>query len=171
MYNSNSNTYWYDPSNTADTDQDPYNVDPNETDMDVDNSYSGDPRASNATATSEGGTTTGISVWTVYIIVGSVAGGILLAGLIAIAIALCCQKEEDAQYKSTSVWLWRQGAGEGQGQPEGHSKNFEGHLENHCNDSTLPRHRSYYVESDWSWPFASIYKQYLWNSNLFSDVN
>ena len=74
-------------------------------------SSEGSHGAKNGTAATSA-TKNSISVWTVYIIVGSVAGGILLAGLVAIAIALCCQKEEDSQYKSTSVWLWRQGVRE-----------------------------------------------------------
>ncbi|KAL5007267.1 hypothetical protein ScPMuIL_016073 [Solemya velum] len=44
-----------------------------------------------------------ISVWTIYIIVGAVAGGILLIGLVSILVAICCQKEDGADYKSTSV--------------------------------------------------------------------
>ena len=59
--------------------------------------------ANNGTDKEAPSKSSGLSAWTVYIIVGSVAGGILLAGLVAIAIALCCQKEEDSQYKSTSV--------------------------------------------------------------------
>lgn len=57
----------------------------------------------NETGSASADTSGGINVYTVYIIVGAVAGGILLAGLVAIAIALCCQREEDPQYKSTSV--------------------------------------------------------------------
>ena len=102
-YNTNSNTYWYDPSSPHETDPDPFQPEPNETDMEEDDNYGTDSRSSNATGSATSASTSGISVWTVYIIVGSVAGGILLAGLVAIAIALCCQKEEDAQYKSTSV--------------------------------------------------------------------
>lgn len=68
----------------------------------VEKNPSGDSSARNAskTASTEEGE---IGVWTLYIIVGSVAGGVLLAGLVAIAIALCCQREEESPYKSTSV--------------------------------------------------------------------
>lgn len=110
-YNINSNTNWYDtndpggyePISPYDNDgYDPY--EPNETDgTDDHEKYGKNSHSGNATADNVTGSATGISVWTVYIIVGSVAGGILLAGLVAIAIALCCQKEEDQQYKSTSV--------------------------------------------------------------------
>lgn len=118
-YNTNSNTDWYNTGDTRVNDHDgydhmsPYDNDgyepnapyePNDTDLvEDDNKYGEDSHSGNATAHNVTGTTTGISVWTVYIIVGSIAGGILLAGLVAIAIALCCQKEEDQQYKSTSV--------------------------------------------------------------------
>ena len=45
-----------------------------------------------------------VSVWTIYIIVGSVAGGVLLVGLVAIVVALCCNRiEENNGYKHTSV--------------------------------------------------------------------
>lgn len=44
-----------------------------------------------------------VSVWTIYIIVGSVAGGVLLIGLAAIVVAVCCNRIEESGYKSTSV--------------------------------------------------------------------
>nr|KAG5689046.1 hypothetical protein BaRGS_006442 [Batillaria attramentaria] len=44
-----------------------------------------------------------ISLWTVYTIVGAVAGVILLIGLLAITIAVCCRRDGDAVYKSTPV--------------------------------------------------------------------
>lgn len=46
----------------------------------------------------------GMSAWTIYIIVGLVAGGVLLVGLVAIVVALCCNRIEDRNgYKHTSV--------------------------------------------------------------------
>lgn len=46
----------------------------------------------------------GMSAWTIYIIVGLVAGGVLLVGLVAIVVALCCNRIEDQNgYKHTSV--------------------------------------------------------------------
>ncbi|XP_059171659.1 roundabout homolog 1-like [Physella acuta] len=45
----------------------------------------------------------GISAWTIYTVVGAVGGVILLIGLIAITLTLCCKKEDDGAYKSTSV--------------------------------------------------------------------
>ncbi|GAB1600974.1 fibroblast growth factor receptor 1-like [Argonauta hians] len=44
-----------------------------------------------------------VSIWTIYIIVGSVSGGVLLIGLITIIVAVCCQKENTGTYKSTNV--------------------------------------------------------------------
>ena len=45
-----------------------------------------------------------MSAWTIYIIVGLVAGGVLLVGLVAIVVALCCNRIEDRNgYKHTSV--------------------------------------------------------------------
>lgn len=44
-----------------------------------------------------------INSWTIYTVVGAVGGVILLIGLIAITLTLCCKKEEDGAYKSTSV--------------------------------------------------------------------
>ena len=44
-----------------------------------------------------------ISLWTIYIIVGAIAGVILLIGLLAILIAVCCRREEESSYKSTPV--------------------------------------------------------------------
>lgn len=44
-----------------------------------------------------------VSIWTIYIIVGSVSGGVLLIGLITIVVAVCCQKESSGTYKSTNV--------------------------------------------------------------------
>lgn len=44
-----------------------------------------------------------IDVWTIYIIVGSVAGGVLLIGVVAIVVALCCNRYEDDGYKHTNV--------------------------------------------------------------------
>lgn len=44
-----------------------------------------------------------VSIWTIYIIVGSVSGGVLLIGLITIIVAVCCQKETSGTYKSTNV--------------------------------------------------------------------
>lgn len=44
-----------------------------------------------------------IDVWTIYIIVGSVAGGVLLIGVVAIVVALCCNRYEDEGYKHTNV--------------------------------------------------------------------
>lgn len=44
-----------------------------------------------------------IDVWTIYIIVGSVAGGVLLIGVVAIIVALCCNRYEDEGYKHTNV--------------------------------------------------------------------
>ena len=107
-YNRNSETNWYGTSDTRinkpyDTNHDmKEQYEPNETN-DVEGDDKHDTGARNATAHTVTGSTSGISVWTVYIIVGSIAGGILLAGLVAIAIALCCQKEEEQPYKSTSV--------------------------------------------------------------------
>lgn len=115
-YDLNSNKNWYDPTDHEENENigyNPYNngldplppYEPNETDdyVEGDSRQDSDSHSSNSTAHTVTGSTTGISVWTVYIIVGSIAGGILLAGLVAIAIALCCQKEEEQQYKSTSV--------------------------------------------------------------------
>jgi len=112
QYNSNTNTY--DPANRYPYDIGNHNAWPDPTlpddgshghDTEVtgsDNNSEGDLGARNGTnvAASEEGE---IGVWTLYIIVGAVAGGVLLAGLVAIAIALCCQREEESQYKSTSV--------------------------------------------------------------------
>ncbi|ESP02243.1 hypothetical protein LOTGIDRAFT_238069 [Lottia gigantea] len=44
-----------------------------------------------------------ISLWTIYTIVGSIAGVILLLGLVAITVALCCRREGTGVYKSTPV--------------------------------------------------------------------
>lgn len=44
-----------------------------------------------------------INLWTVYIIVGAVAGGILLIGLVTLIVAVACAKREDGPYKSTTV--------------------------------------------------------------------
>ncbi|XP_055873410.1 myosin light chain kinase, smooth muscle-like [Biomphalaria glabrata] len=44
-----------------------------------------------------------ISSWTIYTIVGAVGGVILLIGLIAITLTVCCQREEGGIYKSTPV--------------------------------------------------------------------
>ncbi|XP_005094335.2 fibroblast growth factor receptor 1-A [Aplysia californica] len=44
-----------------------------------------------------------ISSWTIYTIVGAVGGVVLLVGLIAITLTLCCKKEEGGVYKSTPV--------------------------------------------------------------------
>uniref|UniRef100_A0A0L8HBL1 Syndecan/Neurexin domain-containing protein n=1 Tax=Octopus bimaculoides TaxID=37653 RepID=A0A0L8HBL1_OCTBM len=44
-----------------------------------------------------------VSIWTIYIIVGSVSGGVLFIGLITIIVAVCCQKENTGTYKSTNV--------------------------------------------------------------------
>uniref|UniRef100_A0A2C9KCH7 Uncharacterized protein n=1 Tax=Biomphalaria glabrata TaxID=6526 RepID=A0A2C9KCH7_BIOGL len=44
-----------------------------------------------------------ISSWTIYTIVGAVGGVILLIGLIAITLTVCCQSEEGGIYKSTPV--------------------------------------------------------------------
>ena len=108
-YNRNSDVDWYEPKTNNNDAIQPYDPDydnniyePSETD-DNEGDYRHGSGARNATAHGASTSTSGISVWTVYIIVGSIAGGILLAGLVAIAIALCCQKEEEQPYKSTSV--------------------------------------------------------------------
>lgn len=44
-----------------------------------------------------------IDVWTIYIIVGSVAGGVLLIGVVAIVVALCCNRYEEDGYKHANV--------------------------------------------------------------------
>jgi hypothetical protein len=44
-----------------------------------------------------------ISLWTIYTIVGAVAGVILLIGLLAITIAVCCRRDGAGVYKSTPV--------------------------------------------------------------------
>ena len=44
-----------------------------------------------------------ISLWTIYTIVGAIAGVILLIGLLAITIAVCCRRDGGAVYKSTPV--------------------------------------------------------------------
>ncbi|XP_050418727.1 fibroblast growth factor receptor 1 [Patella vulgata] len=44
-----------------------------------------------------------ISLWTIYTIVGSIAGVILLLGLVAITVALCCRRDSNGVYKSTPV--------------------------------------------------------------------
>ncbi|CAG5128943.1 unnamed protein product, partial [Candidula unifasciata] len=44
-----------------------------------------------------------ISSWTIYTIVGAIGGVILLIGLVAITLTICCQKEESNVYKSTPV--------------------------------------------------------------------
>lgn len=44
-----------------------------------------------------------ISSWTIYTIVGAIGGVILLIGLVAITLTLCCRREENSVYKSTSV--------------------------------------------------------------------
>lgn len=69
----------------------------------IDHYNEGDQGFRNGTGVESASSDEGIGVWTLYIIVGAVAGGVLLAGLVAIAIALCCQREEESQYKSTSV--------------------------------------------------------------------
>ena len=44
-----------------------------------------------------------ISLWTIYTIVGAIAGVILLIGLLAITIAVCCRRDGGSVYKSTPV--------------------------------------------------------------------
>lgn len=44
-----------------------------------------------------------IGKWTIYTIVGAIAGIILLFGLIAITVALCCRRDSNGLYKSTPV--------------------------------------------------------------------
>ncbi|PVD29566.1 hypothetical protein C0Q70_08820 [Pomacea canaliculata] len=44
-----------------------------------------------------------ISLWTIYTIVGAVGGVILLIGLLAITIAICCRRDGGGSYKSTPV--------------------------------------------------------------------
>ncbi|BFZ02029.1 hypothetical protein BsWGS_05068 [Bradybaena similaris] len=44
-----------------------------------------------------------ISSWTIYTIVGSIGGVILLIGLVAITLTICCKREEGNVYKSTPV--------------------------------------------------------------------
>ena len=45
-----------------------------------------------------------ISQWTIYTVVGAVGGVVLLTGLIAVTLTICCKKEEEEQvYKSTPV--------------------------------------------------------------------
>lgn len=97
----NTRTNMYEPNS-----RNPYHVNPSgEEDQDnmSDNFDEGPQGARNGTVKEVSSEDDGIGVWTLYIIVGAVAGGVLLAGLVAIAIALCCQREEDPQYKSTSV--------------------------------------------------------------------
>lgn len=56
------------------------------------------------TGTEGVGETTGyISLWTIYTIVGAVAGVVLLIGLLAITIAVCCRRDGGSVYKSTPV--------------------------------------------------------------------
>ncbi|XP_041367712.1 fibroblast growth factor receptor-like 1 [Gigantopelta aegis] len=56
-----------------------------------------------ATGLEERNTKGMISLWTIYTIVGAIAGVILLLGLIAITVALCCRKDSNGVYKSTRV--------------------------------------------------------------------
>lgn len=44
-----------------------------------------------------------ISSWTIYTIVGAIGGVILLIGLVAITLTICCRREESNVYKSTPV--------------------------------------------------------------------
>ncbi|CAL1527976.1 unnamed protein product [Lymnaea stagnalis] len=44
-----------------------------------------------------------ISSWTIYTIVGAVGGVVLLIGLIAITLTVCCKRDEAGVYKSTPV--------------------------------------------------------------------
>jgi hypothetical protein len=100
----NDYTEEIEPTDSRNKDFNIYMTEKNQNNDDVhnDNNFSSVSKK-NETGNGAAATSGGISVYTVYIIVGAVAGGILLAGLVAIAIALCCQREEDPQYKSTSV--------------------------------------------------------------------
>ena len=44
-----------------------------------------------------------ISAWKIYTAVGAVGGLLLLIGLLAITLTLCCRHEDEAMYKSTPV--------------------------------------------------------------------
>ena len=54
-------------------------------------------------ATDDAAEANSISMWTIYTIVGAVAGVILLIGLLAITIAVCCRRDGGPVYKSTPV--------------------------------------------------------------------
>lgn len=103
IFDYNAKTDTYDPRHPGNIDL----IDNFEDNMSEENNNEGDQGARDGAeekgATTKGEEEGGIGVWTLYIIVGAVAGGVLLAGLVAIAIALCCQREDDSQYKSTSV--------------------------------------------------------------------
>lgn len=93
----------YEPTDSRNpNDFNPYDREDDNDNM-SENFNEGDQGARNGTVKTSANHEDGIGVWTLYIIVGAVAGGVLLAGLVAIAIALCCQREEESQYKSTSV--------------------------------------------------------------------
>ncbi|KAH9488505.1 Contactin-5 [Bulinus truncatus] len=57
------------------------------------------PKAGSASSSHQGS----ISSWTIYTIVGAVGGVVLLIGLIAITLTVCCQRDEAGIYKSTPV--------------------------------------------------------------------
>ncbi|XP_064613732.1 fibroblast growth factor receptor 4-like [Liolophura sinensis] len=60
--------------------------------------------ADKAVADSSAGSPGSINLWTVYIIVGAVAGGILLIGLVTLIVAVACARREDGPLnKSTTV--------------------------------------------------------------------
>jgi len=103
----NTRTNMYEPQNPRNPYENIAPIDYTSVEDDRDNMSEtfddGDHGARNGTVKETAAGEDGIGVWTLYIIVGAVAGGVLLAGLVAIAIALCCQREEDSQYKSTSV--------------------------------------------------------------------
>ncbi|GFO50240.1 fibroblast growth factor receptor [Plakobranchus ocellatus] len=58
--------------------------------------------AANAKAKDKDGEGGGMRVWTIYTIVGGVCGVILLIGLVAITLTLCCKQEEQSVYKSST---------------------------------------------------------------------
>ena len=59
--------------------------------------------AANAVGNEKNNTTKdGISAWTIYTVVGAVCGVILLIGLVAVTLTLCCKREEEGVYKSAT---------------------------------------------------------------------
>ncbi|RUS86287.1 hypothetical protein EGW08_005931 [Elysia chlorotica] len=44
----------------------------------------------------------GTNAWTIYTVVGAVCGVILLIGLVAVTLTLCCKREEEGVYKSAT---------------------------------------------------------------------